>query len=81
MLPGFLHPPLTPGWHFSTCCVAFCALRRGLNCLSELIVQALSPEPFGQLVHVVVLLVCPSPVRGWGPHGGGCSDVDALDFL
>lgn len=64
-------PPLTPRWHFPICCVASYALRSGLNCLQELIVQALRPQTTCQLVQVGVLLVCPSPTRGWGPHWGG----------
>lgn len=64
-------PPLTPRWHFPICCVASYALRSGLNCLQELIVQALGPQTTCQLVQVGVLLVCPSPTRGWEPHWGG----------
>lgn len=68
-------PPPRPAtdhwWHFPTCCVASYALRSGLNCLQELIVQALGPKPLVSLFKLVSCLFVHHLQEAGGPTGVG----------
>lgn len=76
--PASRTPPPPPPRPATDHSVAFPHLLCGFLCLekwTKLSSGANCPGPRAQttcqLVQVGVLLVCPSPTRGWGPHWGG----------